>query len=104
MDALGIERAVLAGFDWGARSADVVAALWPERVVGLVAVSGYLIGSVEANRSPLPPAAEPRLVVSVLLRDRARQARLRPTRPRIQSAHLANGLTGLGIRQLDVRT
>ena len=58
MDALGIERAVLAGFDWGARSADVVAALWPERVVGLVAVSGYLIGSVEANRSPLPPAAE----------------------------------------------
>jgi pimeloyl-ACP methyl ester carboxylesterase len=58
MDALGIERAVLAGFDWGARSAGVVAALWPGRVVGLVAVSGYLIGSVEASRSPLPPAAE----------------------------------------------
>jgi pimeloyl-ACP methyl ester carboxylesterase len=58
MDALGIDRAILAGFDWGARTADIVAALWPERVSGLVSVSGYLIGSVEANRSPLPPSAE----------------------------------------------
>lgn len=58
MDALGIERAVLAGFDWGARSADIVAALWPERVLGLVAVSGYLIGSQAAGAQPLPPAAE----------------------------------------------
>src|SRR4051794_8114933 len=58
MDALGIERAVLAGFDWGARSADVVAALWPERCTGLVSVSGYLIGSQAANRAPLPPRAE----------------------------------------------
>ena len=58
MDALKIERAVLAGFDWGARSAGIVAALWPERVKALVSVSGYLIGSVEANRIPLPPRAE----------------------------------------------
>ena len=58
MDALRIERAVLAGFDWGARSADIVAALWPERVAGLVAVSGYLIGSQAAGRVPLPPEAE----------------------------------------------
>ncbi len=58
MDALEIERAVLAGFDWGARSADIVAALWPERCRGLVSVSGYLIGSQAANRAPLPPAAE----------------------------------------------
>jgi pimeloyl-ACP methyl ester carboxylesterase len=58
MDALELDRAVVAGFDWGARTADIVAALWPERATGLVAVSGYLIGSVEANRSPLPPAAE----------------------------------------------
>jgi pimeloyl-ACP methyl ester carboxylesterase len=58
MDALKIERAVLAGFDWGARTADVVAALWPERCRGLVSVSGYLIGSQEANKIPLPPAAE----------------------------------------------
>ncbi len=58
MDALGVERAVLAGFDWGARSADIVAALWPERVKALVSVSGYLIGSQEAGRMPLPPKAE----------------------------------------------
>jgi pimeloyl-ACP methyl ester carboxylesterase len=58
MDALGIETAVLAGFDWGARTADVVAALWPQRCRALVAVSGYLIGNQEAGRTPLPPAAE----------------------------------------------
>jgi pimeloyl-ACP methyl ester carboxylesterase len=58
LDALGIERAVLAGFDWGARTADIVAALWPERCTGLVSVSGYLIGSQEAGKRPLPPAAE----------------------------------------------
>jgi pimeloyl-ACP methyl ester carboxylesterase len=58
MDALKIEKATLAGFDWGARSADIVAALWPERVTGLVAVSGYLIGSQEAGKMPLPPKAE----------------------------------------------
>jgi pimeloyl-ACP methyl ester carboxylesterase len=58
MDALAIERAVIAGFDWGARSADIVAALWPERVNGLVSVSGYLIGSQAAGRLPLPPEAE----------------------------------------------
>ena len=58
MDALGIDRAILAGFDWGARSADVIAAVWPERCKGLVSVSGYLIGSQAANVTPLPPPAE----------------------------------------------
>jgi pimeloyl-ACP methyl ester carboxylesterase len=58
MDALGIDKAILAGYDWGARTADIVAALWPERVKALVSVSGYLIGSQEANKMPLPPAAE----------------------------------------------
>jgi pimeloyl-ACP methyl ester carboxylesterase len=58
MDALGIREAVLAAFDWGARTADIIAALWPERCRGLVSVSGYLIGNPEANKSPLPPAAE----------------------------------------------
>jgi pimeloyl-ACP methyl ester carboxylesterase len=58
MDALGIERAVVAGFDWGARSADIVAALWPQRCTGLVSVSGYLIGSQAAGKLPLPPEAE----------------------------------------------
>src|SRR4030095_6445731 len=58
LDALGIERAGLAGFDWGARSADIVAALWPQRCTALVSVSGYLIGSQEAGKLPVPPAAE----------------------------------------------
>jgi pimeloyl-ACP methyl ester carboxylesterase len=58
MDALNIDKAVLAGCDWGARTANIVAALWPERCKGLVSVSGYLIGSREANRMPLPPKAE----------------------------------------------
>jgi len=58
MDALNVERAVVAGFDWGARTADILAALWPERCSGLVSVSGYLIGNQTAGRQPLPPAAE----------------------------------------------
>ena len=58
MDAVEIESAIVAGFDWGARTADIVAALWPERCNGLVSVSGYLIGSQEAGKLPLPPEAE----------------------------------------------
>ena len=58
MDALAIDKAVIAGFDWGARTANIVAALWPARCKAMVSVSGYLIGSREANRAPLPPAAE----------------------------------------------
>jgi pimeloyl-ACP methyl ester carboxylesterase len=58
MDALEIEQAIVAGFDWGARTANIVAALLPERCRGHVSVSGYLIGSQEANRQPLPPEAE----------------------------------------------
>ncbi|WP_233804794.1 alpha/beta fold hydrolase [Paraburkholderia sp. HP33-1] len=58
MDALKIDKAVLGGFDWGARTVNIVAALWPQRVKAMVSVSGYLIGSQEANRAPLPPKAE----------------------------------------------
>jgi pimeloyl-ACP methyl ester carboxylesterase len=58
MDALGIGKAILAGFDWGARSAGSIAALWPDRCTALVSVSGYLIGSQAANAAPLPPQAE----------------------------------------------
>ena len=58
MDALKIPQAVVAGFDWGARTACIIAALWPERCKALVSVSGYLIGSQEAGKAPLPPAAE----------------------------------------------
>jgi len=58
MDALAIKSAVIGGFDWGARTANIVAALWPERCKGMVSVSGYLIGSQASGRMPLPPAAE----------------------------------------------
>jgi pimeloyl-ACP methyl ester carboxylesterase len=58
MDALRIQKAIIAGFDWGARTADIMAALWPERCKALVSVSGYLITSLEANLPPLPPPAE----------------------------------------------
>jgi pimeloyl-ACP methyl ester carboxylesterase len=58
MDALGIRQAVLGGFDWGARTANIVAALWPERCKALVSVSGYLIGNQQSGKVPLPPADE----------------------------------------------
>jgi pimeloyl-ACP methyl ester carboxylesterase len=58
MDALKIEKPILAGFDWGARTANIIAALWPERCKALVSVSGYLIGSQASGRMPLPPSAE----------------------------------------------
>ncbi|MEW2160635.1 alpha/beta hydrolase [Streptomyces sp. NPDC007189] len=58
MDALKIEKAVLGGFDWGSRTADIIAALWPERCKALVSVSGYLITNLPANKLPLPPKAE----------------------------------------------
>lgn len=58
MDALGIEKAVVGGYDWGARTVNIMAALWPERCKAMVSVSGYLIGSQEANKKPLPPKAE----------------------------------------------
>jgi pimeloyl-ACP methyl ester carboxylesterase len=58
MDALKIGEAIVAGYDWGARTACIIAALWPERCKALVSVSGYLIGSLAANRMPLPPKAE----------------------------------------------
>ena len=58
MDALEIPQAIIGGCDWGARTANIVAALWPERCKGMVSVSGYLIGNQEAGRMPLPPKAE----------------------------------------------
>ena len=58
MDALKIDKAILGGFDWGARSANIVAAMWPERCKAMVSVSGYLIGNQASGKAPLPPAAE----------------------------------------------
>ena len=77
MDALKIEKAIIAGFDWGARTANIVAALWPERCKAMVSVSGYLIGSQEANKKPLPPKAELQWWYQYLFRHRARPGRLR---------------------------
>jgi pimeloyl-ACP methyl ester carboxylesterase len=58
VDALKIDKAIIGGFDWGARTADIMAVLWPERCKGIVSVSGYLIGSQESGKAPLPPNAE----------------------------------------------
>jgi pimeloyl-ACP methyl ester carboxylesterase len=58
MDALRIEKAIIGGFDWGARTANIIASLWPERCKALVSVSGYLIGNPEVNQMPLPPQTE----------------------------------------------
>jgi pimeloyl-ACP methyl ester carboxylesterase len=58
MDALKIQKAVVGGFDWGARTADIMAMLWPQRCKGIVSVSGYLVGSQASGETPLPPAAE----------------------------------------------
>ena len=58
MDALKMQKAIIGGCDWGARTANIIAALWPERCKGMVSVSGYLIGNREAGKLPLPPAAE----------------------------------------------
>ena len=58
MDALKIEQAIVGGCDWGARTANIVAALWPERVKAMVSVSGYLIGNRDINKKPLPPKRE----------------------------------------------
>ena len=104
MDALKIEKAIIAGFDWGARTADIVAALWPERCKALVSVSGYLIGSQRGRtRSPLPPQAELAVVVPVLLRHRARPRRLRQVPARLREAHLADRLAAVALRRRDLR-
>src|SRR5262249_61667094 len=58
LDALHIQKAIVGGFDWGARTADVMATLWADRCKGIVSVSGYLIGGQASGHTPLPPAAE----------------------------------------------
>ena len=96
LDALEIPDAIVGGFDWGARTAAILAALWPERCTGLVSVSGYLIGSREANRHAAAAGRRARLVVPVLLRDRARSRRLRPVPARVRAAHLADRVAAVG--------
>ena len=99
MDALRIEKAVIAGYDWGARTACILAALWPERCQGLVSVSGYLIGSQEANRMPLPPEGRAAMVVPVLLRHGARSGGLRQVHEGVRSTHLGACLPAMALRR-----
>ena len=96
MDALKIEKAILAGFDWGARTANIVAALWPERCKAMVSVSGYLIGSQEAGKMPAAAEGRAPMVVSILLRHRTRPGRLREEPARLREAHLADCLAESG--------
>ena len=104
LDALEIDSAIVAGFDWGARTACIVAALWPERCDGLVSVSGYLIGSQAAGKLPLPPEAEHPVVVPVLLRDRARPRRLRQVPAGVCEADLADRVAEVELRRRHLRS
>ena len=103
MDALRIEKAILAGFDWGARSADIVAALWPERVKALVAVSGYLIGSQEAGRMPLPPKAELEWWYQFYFATERGRIGYEKIPERVYQAHLADRFSQMELRRRDVR-
>ena len=104
LDALKIEKPIIGGFDWGARTANIFAALWPERVKSMVSVSGYLIGSQEAGKTPLPPSAELAVVVPVLFRHRTRPRRLRQIPARVFQADLAQHIAPVGVRRRHVRS
>ena len=104
MDALKIEKAIIAGCDWGARTANIIAALWPERCKAMVSVSGYLIGSQEAGKMPLPPKAELEWWYQYLFRHGARPRRLREIPARVCKAHLADRFAEVGIRRCHVRS
>ena len=103
MDALKIEKAIVGGCDWGARTADVIAALWPERSKALVSVSGYLIGSREANQRPLPPHAELPMVVPILFAKNPARAGYEALPARLREADLATRLAAVDIRRGHVR-
>ena len=104
MDALEIDEAIVAGFDWGARTADIVAALWPERCNGLVSVSGYLIGSQEAGKQPLPPEAELQWWYQFYFATERGRAGYEQVPARVREAHLADGVAEVGLRRRHVRS
>ncbi|SAL84109.1 alpha/beta hydrolase fold protein [Caballeronia terrestris] len=97
MDALKIQQATFGAFDWSARTANLIAALWPERVKSMVSDSGYLIGSQKANEAPLPPKAEFAWWYQFYF-DRAREGGLRGKSSRFQRAHLATGVAQMRLR------
>ena len=98
MDALGIKRAVFAGYDWGGRAACVGAALWPERCIGLVSVNSYLIQDIANAMVPAAAGARGGAVVPVLL-----SARARPRRPCRQPARDRQDIVGAMVAELAVR-
>ena len=104
MDALQIDKAIVGGCDWGARTANIVAALWPERCKALVSVSGYLIGSQEANRMTVAAQSRTAMVVPILFRHRARPRRLRKIHARLRQADLAARLATMEFRRRNFRT
>ena len=104
MDALKIEKATIAGFDWGARTANIIAALWPERCKAMVSVSGYLIGSQESGKAPLPPQAELQWWYQYLFRHRARRGGIREEPARFLAADLAAGVAEMGVRRRHLRS
>ena len=103
MDALKIEQAIVAGFDWGARTANIIAALWPERCKALVSVSGYLIGSQAAGKLPLPPKAELQWWYQYYFATERGRAGYETVPARLRQAHLAARFAEVGLRRRDVR-
>jgi pimeloyl-ACP methyl ester carboxylesterase len=97
-DALKIKKAILVGFDWGARTADIVAALWPERCKALVSVSGYLIGSQAGGKAPLPPKAELQWWYQFYFATDPRPGRIREISARFCEAHLGAGFAEVELR------
>ena len=104
MDALRIEQAIIAGYDWGARTANIIAALWPERCKAMVSVSGYLIGSQEANQMPLPPKAELQWWYQYYFATERGRAGYEQIPARFRQAHLAARFAEVAIRRCHVRS
>ena len=104
MDALGIEKATIAGFDWGARTANIMAVLWPERCKAMVSVSGYLIGEPGGRQGAAAAEGRACVVVPVLFRHRARPCRLREIPARFHKADLADRLAEMEFRRRHLRS
>ena len=104
MDALKIEKAIIAGCDWGARTANVMAALWPERCKAMVSVSGYLIGSQAIGRMPLPPKAELEWWYQYYFATERGRAGYEQHTARFCEAHLAARVAEMGLRRSHVRS
>ena len=104
MDALRIDKAVLAGFDWGARTVNIVSALWPERCKATVSVSGYLIGSQEAGKMPLPPNAELQWWYQYYFATERGRLGYEKYRQEFARLHLADRLAEMAVRRCHVRS